>query len=94
MAEHSRDLWGWVSQRAAARACLLGITAKEEAWKGHEPFFIVAPNTVMDMLSEDLSSTVYPEVNDIRKPWKGNSSFFDCSKAEKILGWREEEVGP
>ena len=89
-AEHSRDLWGWVSLRAAARACLLGLTAKEGAWKGHEPFFIVAPYTVVDLESENLCKTIYPEVKDVRRAWAGNSSFFDCSKAEKALGWSED----
>ena len=77
-AERTRDLWGWVSLHASARACLLGLTAKEGAWKGHEPFFIVAPNTVVDMDSEDLCRKANPEVKDVRRSWKKNFSFFDC----------------
>ncbi|KAF8590216.1 NAD(P)-binding protein [Ramaria rubella] len=91
-AEHARDLWGWVSRRAAARACLLGLTAPEDAWQGHEPFFIVAPNTAVEQTSADLCTEAYPEVTDIRKPWVGNASFFDCAKAAKLLGWWEEDI--
>lgn len=85
--EHSRDLWGWVSLHASAKACLLGLTVKEGAWQGHEPFFIVAPNTVVDVDSEELCGKVYPEVKDFRRAWNKNSSFFDCTKAEAVLGW-------
>jgi nucleoside-diphosphate-sugar epimerase len=90
--EHSRDLWGWVSLEASARACLLGLTAAESAFHGHEAFFIVAPTTAVDLDSADLQKDIYPEVTDIRKPFKGNSSFFDCSKAERLLGWTETDI--
>jgi UDP-glucose 4-epimerase len=89
-AEHSRDLWGWVSQHASARACILGLTAKEGAWTGHEAFFVVAPNTVVDTNSEELCHRVYPEVKDVRRPWTGNLGFFDCKKAANVLGWQED----
>jgi len=89
-ADRSRDLWGWVSQDAAARACLLGLTTV--AFSGHEAFFIVAPSTVVNVDSAALQKEVYPEVEDIRRPWKGNASFFDCSKAERLLGWTEASV--
>ena len=89
-ADRSRDLWGWVSQDAAARACLLGLTTV--TFSGHEAFFIVAPSTVVNVDSAALQKEVYPEVEDIRRPWKGNASFFDCSKAERLLGWTEASV--
>jgi len=91
-ADHSRDLWGWVSTEAAARACLLGLTAPESAFQGHEAFFIVAPTTVVPFDSAQLLKDTYPEVKDIRTAVKGNSGFFDCGKATKVLGWTENEA--
>ena len=38
----AKDLWGWVSYAAAAKACMLGLTST--GWSGHEVFNIVAPN--------------------------------------------------
>ncbi len=35
------ELWGWVSYKSCAEACLLGITS--EGWEGHEVFNITSP---------------------------------------------------
>lgn len=88
----SRGLWGWVSTDAAARACLLGLTVPKSAFYGHEPFFIVAPTTMFDLESAELLKDTYPEIQDIRKPFKGNLGFFDCTKAEKVLEWGESDA--
>lgn len=81
MAKH---MWGYTRSFAAARACLLALTAD---YKGHEVFYIVAPDTVMDIPSLELSQKFFPDVP-IRGDLSGNRGFFDTSKAERILNWK------
>ena len=81
-----RQLWGYTSSESAARAFLAGLTAD---FVGHEAFYIVAPDTMMDTPSMQLAGEHYPDVR-IRGDLSGGRSFFDCSKAETMLGWTHE----
>ena len=81
-----RQLWGYTLAEAAARACLLGVTAD---FAGHEVFYIVAPETMVDTPSLELRARFYPEVP-VRGDLVGTSGFFDCRKAADILGWRHD----
>jgi nucleoside-diphosphate-sugar epimerase len=81
-----RQLWGYTLAEAAARACLLGVTAD---FAGHEVFYVVAPETMVDTPSLELRERHYPEVP-LRGDLAGTSGFFDCRKAADILGWRHE----
>ena len=87
-----KDLWGWVSLAAVAKACLSALTVPESQFpKGHETFFIVAGTTCQQGDSMELLKSKFPEITDIRKEFKGsNAGFFDTSKAKKFLGWEEE----
>jgi UDP-glucose 4-epimerase len=67
---------------AAADACLLALTAD---FAGHEAFFVIAPDTATSLPSDELARTYYPEVP-IRGDLTGRRGFFDCSKAERVLG--------
>jgi nucleoside-diphosphate-sugar epimerase len=85
----ARDLWGWVQEDVGADAFLRALTAPEGAWVGHERFFIVAPQTAgMQVASEALRAKFYPDVP-VRDGFdmSGHQSFFDCGKAERVLGW-------
>ncbi len=84
-----RDLWGYVLRPAAARACLLALTAD---FTGHEVFYIVAPETTVDTPTARLCATYYPDVP-LRRPLPGNTGLFDCAKAERLLGWRHDDRG-
>jgi nucleoside-diphosphate-sugar epimerase len=77
-------LWGYVRFDAIARACLLALQA---SWQGHEVFNIVADDTVVDTDSAELARLHWPEVP-VRKDFHGNSGFYDCGKAERVLGWK------
>jgi UDP-glucose 4-epimerase len=81
-----RQLWGYTLADAAARACLLGVTA---GFSGHETFYIVAPQTMVDTPSAELHARHYPEVP-LRRELAGTSGFFDCGKAADILGWQHD----
>ncbi len=82
----AKQLWAYTRFDAAARACLLSLTADFE---GHEVFYIAGPDTTVDVPSRELAARVYPGVP-IRGDFEGNRSFFDSSKAERILGWTHD----
>jgi len=81
------DLWGYTSLEAAARACLAALSAD---FKGHEVFYIVARNTVVDVPSLQLKERFYPDVP-VRGDLAGNRGFYNCDKAQRLLGWRHDE---
>jgi UDP-glucose 4-epimerase len=85
--ERAKHLWAYTLPAAAARACLLGVTAD---FRGHEAFYIVAPDTVTDVPSRELAQRFFPHVP-IRGAFEGNCSFFNSGKAERLLGWRHDE---
>ena len=83
----SKNLWAYTLHSAAARACLLSLTAD---FKGHEAFYIVAPDTVTDVPSLELKQKFFPDV-ELRGDLSGNKSFFNSSKAERMLGWKHDK---
>jgi nucleoside-diphosphate-sugar epimerase len=84
----ARGLWGYTLLDAAARACLLSVTA---SFTGHEVFYIVAPETTMDQASATLKERYYPEVA-VRGELQGHQSFYSSAKAEQLLGWKHDVV--
>jgi len=82
--QHAKSLWAYTCFDAAARACLLSLTA---AFTGHEAFYIVAPDTCIDVPSLELKRKFYPDVP-LRGDLSGHRSFFNCAKAERLLGWQ------
>ncbi len=82
-----KHLWGYTRLDATARACLLALTVQ---WTGHEVFYIVAPDTATDLPSRELAEQYFPDVP-IRGDLSDGSGFFDCSKAERLLGWRHND---
>jgi UDP-glucose 4-epimerase len=82
----ARHLWAWTALEAACRACLLALKAD---FAGHEVFFITAPTTTAPEPSRELARRHYPGA-EIRGELAGNTAFFDCGKAERLLGWRHE----
>jgi UDP-glucose 4-epimerase len=81
-----KHLWAYTGAEAAARACLLSI---EAPFKGHEVFYIVAPDTTIDVTSREAAARHFPQVA-IRGEFAGRSSFFTSEKAERILGWKHD----
>ena len=80
----SKNLWAYTTLEASARATMLSLQAE---YKGHEVFYIAAPDTASRTPSLELAAKYYPNVP-VRENFGGHTSFFDCSKAEKILGWK------
>ncbi|KZO98575.1 NAD(P)-binding protein [Calocera viscosa TUFC12733] len=88
-AERSRkDLWGWTEPAEAARACLLAL---EVPWKGSEAVFIVMPtHRAAEEDAHELKERFWPgvEVRTESGRLEGKQGFYDCSKAERVLGWK------
>jgi nucleoside-diphosphate-sugar epimerase len=83
-----KQLWGYTVLDAAARACLSSLTAN---FTGHEAFYIVAADTMMDLPSAALRERFFPEVP-LRAELLGRQSFFSSAKAEQLLGWRHDPI--
>lgn len=81
-----RHLWAYTLLSEASRACLLSLTAD---FVGHEVFYIAGPRTAMPDPSLELAAKHYPNTP-VRGDLSDHTSFFDCSKAERILGWVHE----
>lgn len=82
----AKHLWAYTCLEAASRACLLSL---EAAFDGHEVFYIVAPDTTIDVPSRELAARFFPAVP-IRGALGGHSSFFSTTKAERLLGWTHD----
>jgi UDP-glucose 4-epimerase len=83
----ARDLWGYTSLTSAAGACLLAIGA---GYTGHEVFLIVAPDHVGPAPAMELAAAHYPDVP-LRRASGPAEGFFNCAKAQSLLGWRHCE---
>ena len=83
----TRTLWGFTRIHAAARAVSLALQA---SYTGHEIFFIVAPRTSYRRPSQALAAHYFPHVP-LRHPLPGNTGFYDCDKASRLLNWRHDE---
>jgi nucleoside-diphosphate-sugar epimerase len=82
----AKHLWAWTSLASAAGACLLSL---EAGFSGHRVFLVVAPRHVGPEPAEELLRLHYPEVP-LRRQLAGDEGFFDCSEAERMLGWRHD----
>jgi nucleoside-diphosphate-sugar epimerase len=85
-----RQLWGYTRMDAAVDACLATVATDLH---GHEVFYIVAPDTMVDTPSADLAGSHYPDVP-LRHDLEGTTGFYDCSKANRLLGWVHRPSGP
>ena len=82
-----RHLWAYTLLDEASRAILLSLTAD---FNGHEVFYITAPYTASDQPSLELARQYYPHT-EIRGAFADYTSFFDCAKAARLLGWKHKE---
>jgi len=83
-----KDLWGYVQEDCAAEAFIRAVVTDDLPWKGHEAFFIAAPDTLQDRDTMHLHQAHYAHVPIKEgKDLSGRKGFFDCSKAERLLGW-------
>ncbi|KAJ3533038.1 hypothetical protein NM688_g7339 [Phlebia brevispora] len=79
------DLWGWIQEDAGAEAFLRAVDLDDNRWAGHEAFFIAAANTTQGDPME-LYHAHWEDVP-IKEGKNLDKGFFDCAKAERLLGW-------
>lgn len=79
----AKHLWAYTRRDMAADACLKAVRTD---LKGHEVFYIVAPDLAIDTPSRMLAAQHLPGVP-IRGEFTGNASFMTSAKAERMLGW-------
>jgi UDP-glucose 4-epimerase len=75
-------LFGYTLDSAAAKACLNSVAAD---FAGHQVMFVVAPQTASDTRTLELARRIDRSA-EIRGDLSGHRSFFDSSKAERLLG--------
>lgn len=83
----AKHLWGYTTEDAAARACILSL---EATFVGHEIFYIVAPEIAVNQETMELCQQFYPQVP-IKSDLSGNRALFDSSKAARLLAWRHDD---
>ena len=83
-----KHLWAYVDPKAGARAALAAVLTD---LNGHEVFYITAPDTTEDIPSRTLAARHFPQVP-IRGDFTGNASFFNATKAERLLGWNHDPI--
>ena len=79
----AKTIWAYTRRDMAADACLKAV---QTDLKGHEVFYIVAPDTASDIPSRELAAQHFPIVP-IRGPFEGHASFMTSAKAARLLGW-------
>lgn len=78
-----KHLWAWTNLNAAADACMRSLNGR---FSGHEAFYIVSPTTTVEVPSLELAARYFPDIP-ITGNLAGLRSFFDSTKAERLLGW-------
>jgi nucleoside-diphosphate-sugar epimerase len=79
----ARDLWGYLDARDAAAAFVAAVQGTSD---GHHRVFISAADTFMDVETEKLVRTAYPNT-EIRRPLTGHETVFDLTEARELLGF-------
>jgi nucleoside-diphosphate-sugar epimerase len=78
------NLWSYIDARDAAQAFRLALQADI---RGHEPFFVAAPNTFIKVPTLDLIRRCYPDT-EIRPGLDGHQSLLNSAKAAQILNYQ------
>jgi nucleoside-diphosphate-sugar epimerase len=81
-----KQMWGYVENHDAARACRLALETARDRPFGFEAFNIVAADTLARDKTETLVRRISPST-EIRSPLPGYSGGYDTTKAKRLLGW-------
>jgi nucleoside-diphosphate-sugar epimerase len=82
------NLWSYIDSRDSAQAFRLAVTTP---FKGHEVFYIAAPNTRSRVTTPELVKKYFPEVK-LTRSLSGFESLEDCSKARRVLGYNPQHT--
>jgi nucleoside-diphosphate-sugar epimerase len=79
--------WSYIDVRDIGRASRLAVEADGLAAAA---FHIAAPDTKMTTPTRELLARYWPGVTEIRQSLADTESCLDCSKAERMFGWRAQ----
>jgi nucleoside-diphosphate-sugar epimerase len=85
LAPDAGNLWTYTDIRDATLACRLSLTTP---LTGHNPFLIVAPDTLSRRSTASLLQEYFPHVEWRGDPPTGTEAPILTVKAERELGWR------
>jgi nucleoside-diphosphate-sugar epimerase len=80
-------LWSFIDIRDAATACRLAL---ETPNLGAQAFYLTAPETFVTTPSAELAERHFPTLREIRADRSGHWSFHDCTRAERLLGFKPQ----
>jgi nucleoside-diphosphate-sugar epimerase len=83
--EGVRDLWGYVDLEDAGRACLLALLPGEGRER-YEVLLIASDETRVVRPIDELLAEHCPDT-ELRVPLAGAMGAFDCSRAQRVIGW-------
>lgn len=78
-------LWSYIDARDIASACRLAVEADG---LGSVALNLAADDTSMDIQSDELMKSEFPEVKDIRVPLNNYHTLLSNEKAKKLLNWQ------
>lgn len=81
----ARSLWGYVDLEDAARACVLALEPRDEH-EGYETLLIAAIDTRVTRPIDQLLTEYCPST-ERRASLTGHDGAFDCSRAQRVIGW-------
>ena len=87
--QRTKILWSYIDARDIASACQLAI---EKDGLGSVAINLAEDDTSMDIKSDVLMKTVYPDVTDIRVPLDNYHTLLSNEKAKRLLGWQPVHV--
>jgi len=88
-----RQLWGWIQTEDVVRAVTASLFS---VWSGHHVVNVAAPNSGLDVSTEQLLSEYLPGV-EVRRELPGFASLYDSSRMRDLIGfearytWRGRE---
>lgn len=85
----------WVQADSTADAFLRAVTCNADSWPlRHERFIIASDDLQCEGDAADLKEKYLAEVP-LKDGFeiKGRQGFYDCSKAERLLGWVHYDYG-
>jgi nucleoside-diphosphate-sugar epimerase len=81
-----KQMWGYVENHDAARACRLALETTRDRPFGFEAFNIAAADTLAREETEPLVRRISPST-EIRSSLPGHAGGYDTTKAKRLLGW-------
>lgn len=79
------NFWSYVDARDVGSAFLAAL---EGDTTGHEVFLVAAADTCVDRPLRELMAQFYEGYDKVDADAPDHASAFDCSKMERVLGWR------